>query len=62
VLAPPSFLSIPREKFKVRRGGVDDVPNASGSLRRREELGEVRRSVVEGYRAMMRAGKAEVEE
>lgn len=29
------------------------MPKASGSLRRREELGIVRRSVIEGYRAMM---------
>jgi hypothetical protein len=31
-------------------------------LRRREELGEVRRSVVEGYRAMMKANKAKAKE
>ncbi|KAL2075072.1 hypothetical protein VTL71DRAFT_14 [Oculimacula yallundae] len=55
VLAPPTFTKPPREKFKVRgaRVEVDDVPKASGSLRRREELGSVRREVVEGYRAMM---------
>jgi hypothetical protein len=56
VLAPPTFRSVPKEKFKVRgaRVEVEDVPKASGSLRRREELGEVRKSVVEGYRAMMK--------
>jgi len=55
VQAPPVFTKAPREKFKVRGAGVDvgDVPKAAGSLRRREELGEVRRSVVEGYRKMM---------
>lgn len=60
VQAPPQFTKIPKEKFKVRgaRVEVDDVPKASGSLRRREELGEVRRSVVEGYRQMMKANKA----
>lgn len=55
VQAPPTFTKIPREKFKVRgaRVEVEDVPKASGSLRRREELGGVRREVVEGYRRMM---------
>lgn len=61
VQAPPTFKSVPKEKFKVRgaRVEVEDVPKASGSLRRREELGEVRRSVVEGYRAMMKKGQGE---
>ena len=61
VQAPPTFKTLPKEKFKVRgaRVEVEDVPKASGSLRRREELGEVRRSVVEGYRAMMKKGKLE---
>jgi len=59
VLAPPQFTKIPKEKFKVRgaRVDVDDVPKSSGSLRRREELGEVRRSVVEGYRQMMKTNQ-----
>jgi hypothetical protein len=59
--APPTFTKIPREKFKVRGAAVDvgDVPKASGSLRRREELGEVRRSVVEGYREMMKNNRAQ---
>jgi hypothetical protein len=59
VLAPPTFTKAPKEKFKMRgaRVEVDDVPKASGSLRRREVLGDVRRSVVEGYRAMMKANK-----
>jgi hypothetical protein len=61
VQAPPTFKSLPKEKFKVRnaRVEVEDVPRASGSLRRREELGQVRRSVVEGYRAMMKKGQTE---
>ena len=56
VQAPPTFTKVPREKFKVRgaRVEIDDVPKASGSFRRREELGEVRKSVVEGYRHMMK--------
>ncbi|PBP17971.1 hypothetical protein BUE80_DR011340 [Diplocarpon rosae] len=58
VQAPPVFTKAPREKFKVRGAMVEvgDVPRASGSLRRREELGGVRREVVEGYRKLM-AGK-----
>ena len=58
-LAPPTFTKAPREKFKVRGAQVDvgDVPKASGSLRRREELGSVRQSVVDSYRAMMKANR-----
>jgi hypothetical protein len=58
VQAPPTFSRVPREKFRAlgARVEVDDVPKASGSLRRREELGEVRRSIVEGYRAMLKKG------
>ena len=60
VKAPPQFLKAPRAKFRVLDGvGVDvlDVPGKAGSLRRREELGRARRSVVEGYRAMMKERK-----
>ncbi|KAF2809212.1 uncharacterized protein BDZ99DRAFT_389710 [Mytilinidion resinicola] len=56
VQAPPVFTTIPREKFKVRNGAkaeVADVPNKSGSLKRREELGEQRKGIIEQYRAMM---------
>lgn len=59
VLAPPTFTKVPKAKFRV---DVGDVPKASGSLRRREELGEVRRSVVEGYRAMMKENKTKLGE
>ncbi|KAG4411846.1 hypothetical protein IFR04_015009 [Cadophora malorum] len=68
VLAPPTFTKAPREKFKVSRGAkveVEDVPRKSGSLRRREELGGVRREVVRGYREMMKGkgqGKEAIEE
>lgn len=57
--APPTLTKVPKEKFKVRgaRVEVEDVPKAAGSLRRREELGEVRKSVVESYRAMMKENK-----
>lgn len=58
--APPTFKQAPKEKFKVRgaRVEVENVPKASGSLRRREELGQVRQSVVESYRKMMQENKA----
>jgi hypothetical protein len=58
--APPQFTKVPKEKSRVRgaRVNIEDVPKASGSLRRREELGEVRKSVVEKYRQMMMENKA----
>jgi hypothetical protein len=58
--APPVFNVKPKEKFKVRgaRVDVEDVPKAAGSLRRREELGEVRSSVIESYRKMMAENRA----
>jgi hypothetical protein len=64
VQAPPTFKNTPKEKFRVRgaRVEVENVPKASGSLRRREELGEVRRSVVEGYRQMMKDNKIKAQE
>ena len=61
VQAPPQFSKVPTDRFRIRNGAkisVLDVPGAAGSLRRREELGEARRSVVEGYRAMMKEKKA----
>lgn len=62
VQAPPTLKVVPREKFKVRNGAkveVANVPAAAGSLKRREELGDARREVIERYRAMMK-GKGEV--
>ncbi|KAF2087903.1 hypothetical protein K490DRAFT_73377 [Saccharata proteae CBS 121410] len=56
VQAPPTFKAIPKEKFKVRNGAkvqVADIPKSAGSLARREELGETRKSIIESYRAMM---------
>ncbi|SLM38347.1 hypothetical protein LPUS_08510 [Lasallia pustulata] len=58
VLAPPRFSKPLMERFRVRDGAgveVGDVPAGAGSLRRREELGVVRRGVVEGYR-LLRGG------
>lgn len=57
VQAPPSFKKLPREVFKMRDGArvdVANVPKSAGSLRRREELGDTRKSIIEGYRAMMK--------
>jgi hypothetical protein len=56
VQAPPELVKV-REKFKPIRGAkvdVSNVPVASGSLKKREELGDARREVIERYRAMMR--------
>lgn len=53
--APPE-LKKPREIFKVRGGAkvdVANVPNAVGSLRRREELASERRNIVDEYRRMV---------
>lgn len=62
VQAPPQFSKVPKEKFRVQNGAkvdVVDVPNTAGSLRRREELGQARRGVVEGYRQMMQGKRKE---
>lgn len=63
VQAPPTFTKSPKTKFKVRGAVVDvgDVPKASGSLRKREELGAARKSIVEGYRQMMKGNGAKME-
>lgn len=61
VQAPPELVK-PKEKFKPIRGAkvdVANVPVASGSLKKREELGDARREVIERYRAMMREQRGE---
>jgi hypothetical protein len=58
VLAPPTFDRVPREIFKVKNGAkvnVNNVPNVAGSLRKREELGEQRQTIIDTYRALMAA-------
>lgn len=58
VQAPPTFDRIPREIFKVKNGAkvnVNNVPNQAGSLRKREELGEQRQTIIDTYRALMAA-------
>lgn len=65
VSAPPVFTKVPREIFKVRDGAgarVGDVPKEAGSLRRREELGEERKAVVERYREVMAKRREKTEE
>jgi hypothetical protein len=66
--APPE-LKKPREIFKevgrmnskakAEKVIVANVPMAAGSLRRREELGETRLSIIESYRNIMREQRAE---
>ncbi|KAJ5803219.1 uncharacterized protein N7503_005669 [Penicillium pulvis] len=59
--APPT-LAKPREIFKVRGGAkvdVANIPNAVGSLRRREELAGERRTIVEEYRRLMAEKRGE---
>jgi len=61
VQAPPELVK-PKEKFKPIRGAkvdVANVPVASGSLKKREELGDARREVIERYRAMMKGQRGE---
>lgn len=56
--APPDLKRV-RQKFKTKNGAkvqVVDVPNAAGSLKRREELSDARKEVIERYRAMMGRG------
>lgn len=53
--APPQLIK-PKAAFKVRGGAkvnVANVPAATGSLRRREELADERRNIVEEYRRLM---------
>ncbi|KAJ4290212.1 hypothetical protein N0V90_010427 [Kalmusia sp. IMI 367209] len=58
VQEPPNFERVPREIFKVKEGArvnVGNVPNAVGSLRKREELGVERQGIIETYRKLMAA-------
>ncbi|EEA29010.1 hypothetical protein TMatcc_002630 [Talaromyces marneffei ATCC 18224] len=65
VQAPPESLIKPREIFRVRRGvgsaevDVANIPTAAGSLRRREELAEERKSIVKEYRRLMAAKRGQ---
>ncbi|KAF2825570.1 hypothetical protein CC86DRAFT_294465 [Ophiobolus disseminans] len=58
VSAPPEFTKVPREIFKVKNGAgakVGNVPKDVGSLRKREEVAEQRKTIIETYREMMAA-------
>ncbi|KAJ4342536.1 hypothetical protein N0V95_006937 [Ascochyta clinopodiicola] len=62
VHAPPTFTKVPREIFKVKNGAkvmVNNIPSAVGSLRKREELGEERKTIIDTYRELMAAKKEE---
>lgn len=60
VHAPPTFSKIPREIFKMKNGAkvnVNNIPSAVGSLRKREELGKERKTIIDTYRELMAAKK-----
>lgn len=67
VLAPPKFSKVPKEKPRIGNTGIGSarhIRSASkkGStigLKRQQELGEARRSVVETYRRMMNERRGE---
>ncbi|TLS25131.1 hypothetical protein PpBr36_07033 [Pyricularia pennisetigena] len=58
--APPELKKLTGKKLTVRGAAVevDGIPKAAGSLRRREELQEVRNNVVTSYRKMMEQKRA----
>lgn len=62
--APPVFKTVPKEVFKVRGAAVNvgSIPKAAGSLKRREELQEVREEVVAQYRRLMEGRRAKMEQ
>jgi hypothetical protein len=56
VQEPPVFNVLPKERFKIKGGAkvnVANVPNKSGSLKRREDLGEMRNDIIARYRQIM---------
>ncbi len=64
VLAPPKLSSVPRVKIRGGVGGVGSEPGhgvqpTAIGLKRQAELGDARRSVIEGYRQMMRERRGE---
>jgi hypothetical protein len=64
VLAPPKLSSVPRVKIRGGVGGVGSEPGhgvqpTAPGLKRQAELGDARRSVIEGYRQMMRERRGE---
>lgn len=59
VLAPPKLSKLPKEKMRDKTGQHTAKKAATIGLKRQEELGEVRRQVVEGYRRMMSERRGE---
>ncbi|KAH7384089.1 hypothetical protein DE146DRAFT_727259 [Phaeosphaeria sp. MPI-PUGE-AT-0046c] len=62
VSAPPEFTKTPREIFKVKNGAgakVGNVPNSVGSLRKREEVAEERKAIIDTYRELMARKRGE---
>lgn len=59
VLAPPKLSKLPKEKMRDKTGQNAPKKAAIIGRKRLEELGEVRRQVVEGYRRMMSERRGE---
>lgn len=55
--APPE---LPKVRELLRAPGAKNVPKASGSLAKREELGGERKRIIEAYRKMMEGKRGEV--
>ena len=56
----PKLTVVPKRKMRITDGAtvdVDNVPQLSGSLKRREELGDSRRATIQAYRDMTRKRK-----
>jgi hypothetical protein len=61
VQAPPQLMRVKSRLKEVGGGGgvgvdVGNVPSSVGSLRKREEMGQARRKVIDGYRKRMGRG------
>lgn len=64
VKAPPELKNKPKEVLRNYNGAAVDVgsvPKSAGSLKRREELQEVREEVVAAYRKLMEGRRAKAE-
>jgi hypothetical protein len=62
VKAPPQLKKIKKESLLVRGAAVEaaGIPKSAGSLRRREELQELRDDVLSSYRKMMERKKTAI--
>lgn len=62
VAQEPPHLKKQKPIFKIKSGAkvdVADVPTTAGSLRKREELGNARRDIIERYRQLMHDKRSE---